>query len=199
MDTDKALGFEYQVISTNRKSYEIMINVDGMVIVRCPNEATDADVADLMERHADNINKSLAQKPKMPARGVLTADDVARLKQEAKQYLPGRVDHFAAVMGVNPDKVKITAGEKCMGSCIRRGYKNQTEGRHYTICFSYRLMLLPENLRDFVVVHELAHMIEIRHTPAFFSLLGKYEPNHYYFADQVKRHESLIPVYIKNR
>ena len=163
--------------------------------MRCPNEATDNDIAEIMGRHADSISKSLAQMPKIPERGVLTADDVARLKHEAKQYLPGRVEYFSSIMGVKPDSVKITAGEKCLASCIRKGFKNQTEGRHYTICFSYRVMLLPEELRDFVVKHELAHITEIRHTPAFFALLGKYEPNHYHIADQVKRYEAVMPYY----
>jgi predicted metal-dependent hydrolase len=189
--------FEYQVIQKKKKSYQIVIKPTGAVILRCPVEATDEDVREIMEHHAESISQSLARMPKLPEREILTAEDVARLKREAKQYLPNRVKHFAEIMGVKPDIVKITSGQKCWASCIRRGIRGKTEGRHYTICFSYRVMMLPENLRDFLVLHELAHMIEIRHTPAFYALLAKYEPNHYYFADQVERYASVIPMYVK--
>ena len=192
------IDFDYKVIRTKRKSFAISVTPDGTVTIRCPKEATDKQIRKVMEHHAENISKSLARLPKLPDRGTLTSDDVARLKLEAKQYLPSRVEHFGAIMGVRPDRIKITSGQKSWASCIRKGIKNQAEGRHYTICFSYRVMQLPKELRDMIVIHELAHMTEMNHSPAFYAILAKYEPSHRALTQQINQYQSLIPLYVKD-
>jgi len=188
------IDFEYQVIRSKRKSVQLSMHPDGVVKVRCPETTPDEFIWKYVNGCADEIRKYLSQHPQIPdaERAVLTAADVARLKLEAKEYIPERVARFGLVMGITPDAVQITSAHKRWACCIRRG-------KHHKLCFSYRVMLLPEELRDFVVKHELAHITEIRHTPAFFALLGKYEPNQYHIADQVKRQEVLVPYYAGNK
>jgi len=184
------IDFEYKVIRSKRKSVQISMHPDGTVIIRCPEPTPDEYIRKYVDGYADEIRKYLSRHPQIPAaeRAVLTDTEIARLKADAKDDIPGRVARFGAVMDVTPDAVQITSAHKRWACCIRRG-------KHHKLCFSYRVMLLPEELRDFVVKHELAHITEIRHTPAFFALLAKYEPNHYNIADQVKRQGALVPYY----
>ena len=186
------IDFEYQVIRSKRKSIQMSLHPDGTVKVRCPETVTDEYIRNYVSGYADEIRKHFERHPKRPAavKAVLTDADVARLKAEAKKDIQERVARLGAVMGIAPDAVQITSAHKRWACCIRRG-------KHHKLCFSYRVMLLPDELRDFVVIHELAHITEIRHTPAFFVLLGKYEPNHYHVAEQVKRHEAIVPYYAK--
>ena len=180
------IDFEYQVIRSKRKSVQMSLHPEGTVLIRCPESTPDEYIRKYVDGYAGEIRKYLSRHPQIPAteRAVLTDANIARLKAD----IPGRVTHYSEVMGVTPDAVQITSAHKRWACCIRRG-------KHHKLCFSYRVMLLSEELRDFVVKHELAHITEIRHTPAFFALLAKYEPNHYNIADQVKRQEALVPYY----
>ena len=186
------IDFEYQVIRSKRQSIGFTIQPDGMVIIRCPDIVVDEYITELLEEKADRIRRHIARLSNAPVveRAILTDADVARLKQEAKTDMPERVACIGAIMDVMPDDIRITTAHKRWACCIRRG-------NHHRICFSYRVMLLPEELRDFTVKHELAHITEMRHSPAFYSLLSKYEPNHHYMADLIKRHSTLISYYVK--
>ena len=92
----------------------------------------------------------------------------ARLIALAKMILPGRVEHFAALTGLRPKRVKITSAKTRFGSCSSKG----------SICFSWRLMQYPPEAIDYVVVHELAHLKHMNHSPAFHALVAKYLPDH---------------------
>lgn len=74
---------------------------------------------------------------------------------------------YAREMGVQPAAVTITAARTRFGSCSA---KNR-------ICFSWRLMEYPEAAVDYVVVHELAHIVHKNHGPQFWALVERYLPD----------------------
>lgn len=82
---------------------------------------------------------------------------------EAKEYLPGRVDYFARQFGFSYQKVVIKKAGTRWGSC---SYQNN-------INLNLHLMRLPAHLRDYVILHELAHTVEKNHGPGFWALLDK--------------------------
>ena len=81
--------------------------------------------------------------------------------------IPGRVEHFAARMGVRPTGVKITSAKSRFGSCSGKN----------SLCFSWRLMAYPPEAVDYVVVHELAHITVKNHSRAFYRLVEQYLPD----------------------
>ena len=82
--------------------------------------------------------------------------------------LPGKVAHYAAIMGVTPTSVKITAARTRFGSCSGKN----------GICFSLYLMQYPEAAIDYVVVHELAHIRHHDHSPAFYAQVARVLPDY---------------------
>jgi predicted metal-dependent hydrolase len=82
---------------------------------------------------------------------------------EAKQFLPQRVAHFAGLFGFSYQKVVIKKAGTRWGSC---SYCNN-------INLNLHLMRLPAHLRDYVILHELAHTVEKNHGPNFWALLDK--------------------------
>ena len=70
-------------------------------------------------------------------------------------------------MGLRPAGVTITGAEKRFGSCSA---KNR-------ICFSWRLMQYPEEAVDYVVVHELAHILHKNHGKAFYACVEEVLPD----------------------
>ncbi|RDC61709.1 M48 family metallopeptidase [Adhaeribacter pallidiroseus] len=87
----------------------------------------------------------------------------ATYRLEAKAYLPSRVAYFAQKFGFTFNKVVIKNTSTRWGSCS--GLNN--------INLNLHLMRLPEALRDYVILHELAHTVEKNHGPRFWALLDK--------------------------
>jgi predicted metal-dependent hydrolase len=83
------------------------------------------------------------------------------MKKEARRLLPGRVDQLAIRHGFRYKDVKIQSGKTRWGSCS----SNQN------INLSFYLMLLPPELVDYVILHELCHTREMNHGDKFWKLM----------------------------
>jgi predicted metal-dependent hydrolase len=90
------------------------------------------------------------------------------LKREAENHIPQRVHHYAALMGLNPDSVRITTAFGRWGSCSARKRLN----------FAWMLMMADEDAIDSVVIHELAHMVNMNHSAEFYKLVRAYCPDY---------------------
>ena len=86
----------------------------------------------------------------------------------AKDYIPKRVAIYAEQMGVTPAAVKINGANTRWGSCSSRKSLN----------FSWRLIMACDDVIDYVVVHELAHLIHMNHSEKFWSVVEKILPNY---------------------
>jgi len=85
------------------------------------------------------------------------------LRDEAKAVLPERVWQFAAQHNLKPQSVCITSAKTRWGSCSSRNRLN----------FSLYLMMLSDELIDYIILHELAHTVHKNHGPGFYELLDK--------------------------
>ncbi|MDQ3290748.1 MAG: M48 family metallopeptidase, partial [Bacteroidota bacterium] len=106
----------------------------------------------------------------------------ATFRLEAKAYLPGRVDYFARKFGFTYNKVVIKNTSTRWGSCSAVNNIN----------LNLHLMRLPEHLRDYVILHELAHTIEKNHGPRFWALLDRISGNARYLDRQMKAYRTSI-------
>ncbi len=86
------------------------------------------------------------------------------LRYEAKRVLPQKVRLYAKKWSLDVEEIKINSSKGRWGSCSNK--KN--------INLSLFLMMLPEYLIDYVVLHELAHTIELNHSIRFWELLDKF-------------------------
>jgi len=111
--------------------------------------------------HRKNVLQRLA------AHGEPTAEEEAALRQKAKEILPGRVAYFSRLMGVFPLGITVTGARTRFGSCSARG----------RIAFSFRLMDYPPEAVDYVVVHELAHLVHHNHGKDFYALVASVLPD----------------------
>ena len=99
--------------------------------------------------------------------GMTEAEKKALIAQ-AKAYLPKRTMEYAAVMGVNPTGIRITSARTRFGSCSAKN----------SICYSWRLMQYPKAAVDYVVVHELAHILHKDHSREFYRTVERYLPDY---------------------
>jgi len=111
---------------------------------------------------------------------VLTADDIKILKEKAKSIMAEKTAYYSKIMGVKPDNIKITSARRTWGTC------RMCDGV-YTICYSYRNMFLSDRCQDYIVVHELAHIKYMDHSPQFYALVEKYLPDYKERAAEIRR------------
>lgn len=131
-------------------------------MVKAPYGCSDAFIMEFIEKHRGWIQKHQA------AHRVYTEAEIAALRRQAKAYLPGRVAYYAPLMGVRPTGVKITSARGRYGSCSPKN----------SLCFSLYLMEKSERAIDYVVVHELAHILRRDHSPHFYQIIEKTLPDY---------------------
>jgi len=92
---------------------------------------------------------------------------VGWLKQQALAALAPRAAHFAARLGVAPPPVSLSRARSQWGVCTEHG----------AIRLNWRLVHLAPALADYVVAHEVAHLVELNHSKRFWNLLGTLYPD----------------------
>jgi predicted metal-dependent hydrolase len=88
--------------------------------------------------------------------------DERALRDRAKGELPRRLLELSAQHGLTVSRVTIRNQRWRWGSCSRRGH----------ICLNWRLVEMPEPVRDYVLIHELMHLKRMDHSPAFWKLVA---------------------------
>lgn len=89
-------------------------------------------------------------------------------RRKARERFENRADEYAESMGVEYEKIEIRNQRTKWGSCSTSG----------TLGLNWRLMMAPEAVIDYVIVHELGHLRESNHTDAFWSLVAEYDPDY---------------------
>ena len=89
-------------------------------------------------------------------------------RAQAQQILPQKVSAWAQKMGVEYNNIVIKDQKTLWGSCSQKKNLN----------FSYRLIKMPVSIIDYLIVHELAHLIHFDHSPEFWSCVEGYIPNY---------------------
>lgn len=160
---------EYKLVRSKRKTLSIEINENCEIIIRAPLKMSEREIEKFILEKLDWIRKSLEKmKVRAENRRIYTDEDIKALYKKAKELLPERVKYWASVTGFMPTGVKITGAKKRFGSCSPKN----------SLCFSVYLFDYPMEAIDYVIVHELCHIREHNHSPAFWALVKKYLPDY---------------------
>lgn len=159
---------DYILKTSKRKTVAIEISPDGVLIVKAPLHYTNRKAEQAIKNSEKWINKHLPDVlNKKDAVSQLTKNDITIAKKAVKSLCEMLVEHYSAIMDVEPESVKITSAKKRFGSC---SYNNK-------LCFSYLLILQPFNAIKYVVVHELAHIKHHNHSKDFHLFVESALPN----------------------
>jgi len=170
------MTYNYTIIRSDRRTLALEISDEAKLIVRSPRRCPTAYIKDFVEKHEDWIQTHIEkQRLCVEARPILSEEDRTELIRRANAEIPPLVDYYENLMGLTPAGVTITKAQKRFGSCSS---KNKLH-------FSYRLMLYPQVAIEYVVVHELAHIVHKNHGREFYSLIKSILPDY-------KRREALL-------
>lgn len=163
-----------RIIRSSRRTLSLQVKNDGQVIVRAPKHVTLQEIAAFVRKNSAWLHKHLekvrkekelnAASPVQP----LTMEDIQKLADEALRVIPGRVAHFAPLVGVTYGRITVRNQRTRWGSCSSKGNLN----------FNCLLMLAPPGILDYVVVHELCHRKEMNHSPKFWAEVANVMPDY---------------------
>ena len=159
---------EYTLIYADRKTMSISVK-GGTLTVRAPRKTPRTVIDSFIKKHASWIEKHISKEKERGEKfNTLTDEEIKILKRDAKKYLKEKTEYFSNIMGLKYSRITITSAKTRFGSCSSKG----------NISYSYRLMLYPEAAREYVVVHELAHLLEMNHSKKFYAIVERYLPDY---------------------
>ena len=179
------LGFSYQgekreilidVVYSGRSTLGLEVSRNGQVKLRAPRRVSDGALQNFArQKEAWIIEKYLMMEEKRKAESLQQDPDYVKdpaleqaYRRQAKARLEERAAYFASRMGVSYQRISVRAAKTRWGSCSAKGNLN----------FHWKLILMPPQVLDYVVVHELAHRKEMNHTPAFWAEVEKILPDY---------------------
>lgn len=86
----------------------------------------------------------------------------------AREIIPARATRYANLLGVHYGRIAIKDTRTRWGSCSSKGNLN----------FSWRLLLAPDEVLDYVIAHEVAHLLHLNHSAAFWATLARIYPTY---------------------
>ena len=161
------MNVPYQIIKSDRKTIAIQIKPDGQVVVRCPKRMRVEEAKRFVESKADWIEKHLAKRTPQDV-AKYTPKEIEQLREAARKLVTERVRYYAPIVGVTYGQIAIRTQHTRWGSCSSKGNLN----------FNCLLTLVPPEVLDYVVVHELCHRKELNHSDRFWNEVRQIIPNY---------------------
>lgn len=215
----------YTLVRSKRKTLQLVINKNGELIARAPLRMSERRINSFVKEKAAWIAKKqqqvLAAKDNHPPLRMQTGEQlmylgikrtlvfggtsairlegsslllpenttqehlIAWLKAQAKQLFTQRVQHYANVMNVSYTAVKVSSAQHRWGSCSAKNSLN----------FAWRLILCTPEAIDYVVVHELSHVMHKNHGASFWKSVEKVLPDYKTQRRWLKQHGVLLELF----
>lgn len=159
-------------VNRRKQSRHIRLTVQsgGQVMLSLPQRVSlvqaKAFLVEKKEWILEAYNRALNQPPRLLSQGG--AEEYRTYKEQARRMLIERVEKFRLFYGVSYRGLSVRNQHTRFGSCSARGH----------LSFNYRLIFLPELLLDYVVAHEVCHLLELNHSQKFWALVARTIPDY---------------------
>ena len=160
----------YKVIQSFRKTISLQIK-NWEVVVKAPVFVNKWSIDNFIEKHKNWIDKKISNRRK----SIIDLEKIKEYKKNAKNYIPARVEELALKYGFKYNNLRITSARTRWGSCSSKKNLN----------FTFRLILTPKEVIDYVIIHELSHLREMNHSRAFWNQVYEIIPDY-------KKHEKWL-------
>jgi predicted metal-dependent hydrolase len=164
----------YYVRHKRARRYVLRVDPDGRVRVTIPRGGSRREADAFAARHVAWIARQRARLPQtMHGTGERQV-----LRTRAARELPARLFELAAQHGLTVARVSIRNQRTRWGSCGPDGH----------ICLNWRLVLMPPEVRDYVLIHELMHLRRMDHSRAYWRLVAAACPDYPSAREWLRRH-----------
>ena len=158
----KILGLIECVRSVRARSIRLVVLRDGTLRLSYPILCSRSRAIAFAESKVEWVERTrerIAQR--RTSQPTITTQEVERLRREARAYIPATLSRLAKEHGFSYNALRISSARTRWGTC----------SSHNNISISLFVMLLPEHLREFIMLHELCHTRHHNHAASFHTLL----------------------------
>lgn len=170
----------YTLKRSQRARYvRLRVQPGGAVVLTVPFGMAIAKAEEFVRERAEwltNAIRRMAQLKQLPVSG---RRDYLKHKEAARELVHERLVYWNAFYAFSYKRIAIKNTRRTWGSCSHRGNLN----------FSYKLLFVPRELADYVVVHELCHLKHRNHGAAFWREVGRALPNYEMLRAELKRYQ----------
>lgn len=163
--------FEYELVRSDRRTLSAEITPDGRLLVRAPERMRLSEIekflADKEYWIVTHLDRAKKRDTKFD-RDRYTELEIEEMKRKTRETVLPLVEKYKHLVGVEPSSVKINRAKKRFGSC----------GPNNGINFSCYLALYPIEAVEYVVVHELCHILEHNHSARFYAQIERVMPDY---------------------
>lgn len=163
-----------------RKTVWIRINRKGELIVSAPIWVSEKRVHNFVTTKKDRIIKKIIYIKNNISDSTIEISK--NMKEHALIQILPRVEYYADMMQVSYTDLKITTAQTKRWSCSSR----------WVLMFHWKLSQFPLSIVDYVVVHELAHLVHFNHSKDFWSLVEQYHPEYKSSKKRLKGHGNWL-------
>lgn len=164
--------YDVYIRRSKRKSVSIKITTDLQIVVYAPLFVKDSEIEKIVlskskwiDEHMLKMQNRIEEQSKLKK---ISFEEVQELADKAVEYIPTRVEYFAQKYGFAYNKITIKNLVSRWGSCSTKCNLN----------FNCLLMLTPDYVIDYIVVHELCHLREMNHSEKFWAEVEKIMPDY---------------------
>lgn len=177
-----------KLIRSRRRTMAIEVNKQAELVVRVPLRISDREINMFLWRSRDwilNAQEESRRKLQQAANKRLEDPrDEQWYRDHAARVIPERVEYFAQELGLEYTRVRISNAKRIWGSCSGQN----------SLSFSWRLVMAPIEVIDYIVVHELTHTIHKNHGKLFWRRVEKSVPDHRQLRKWLRENEHLLVV-----
>ncbi|MBR6215215.1 MAG: M48 family metallopeptidase [Spirochaetaceae bacterium] len=163
----------------------LCISDDGAVLVKAPLFMSDAAISKFLAEKQGWLDKkrkeAAAARQEVERLGRFSAEELVSIRKRAKEIIPERVAHYSKLSGISYGRISIRLQKSRWGSCSARGNLN----------FNCLLVLMPPEILDSVVVHELCHRRHMNHSKAFYAEVLSIFPDYRRCSVWLKQHGAV--------
>lgn len=165
----KTAAFTYRLVRSKRKTMSLHVKEDGTITVRAPYGLASGYADAFVDGHRDWILSRLAGYERLrQQKPDYTEEERQAGRRKAQKVLEERCRFYGGRMGVSYGRITVREQKTRWGSCSAKG----------NLSFNWKLVLMPEEILDYLVVHELAHRKEMNHSPAFWKVVEREIPDY---------------------
>lgn len=178
-------GIEIKIKKTSRKTVGLKVSRFGEVTAYAPKQARDGAIKEVILKNITWIKSTrdeMLSRTENISLAPFTEAELEGIMRLAKQSLPKKLERLSRMYGFHFEDVKVKLLKSRWGSCTSKK----------SITINALLMLAPEEVREYVCIHELCHTRHFDHSREFWDAVKNYSPNYESCKDWLKKEGALL-------
>lgn len=168
-------------LQANQKKYDDIINYNRFLLY---GNRYDLKLANIKKIQTSSEEMTIYMPSNTPSDKILPKLKVW-YKKIAKNILEERIKYISNIIKITPKNIKINDTKGRWGACNNRG----------TISFNFRVVMLEPSIIDYVIIHELCHLVEMNHSRKFWNLVNSFLPSANVEKQKIKEYSFLLSLY----